>query len=324
MRITGARVRAISAAVPPARRGQGHWPDAAKIEKFVGIKEKRVASDGVLPSDMNLAAALPLLEAYPRESIDCLIHITQAPDYTAPATSCILHHRLGLGKHCAAFDAVQGCSAYTYGLWLSSCILSAGGAKRVLLLVGDRNAIPLDGLEPSDKATEILFGDAGTATILDADPDASPMWFVNGSDGSGWDCLVVPGSGRREQGSTTKLRMRGMDVFNFTLQQIPPLAFATLAEAGWQVGDVDKVICHQANKVILDSAQRKIGATDAQFVRGLENYGNTGGPSIGLAIVTEKVEPGRWLLLGFGIGLSWSGLAFDSTGVQVYPLVEMP
>jgi 3-oxoacyl-[acyl-carrier-protein] synthase-3 len=324
VRITGARVRAISAAVPAARRGQGHWPESAKIERVVGIKEKRIAGDGILPSDINLAAALPLLEDYPRESIDCLIHITQAPDYTAPAVSCILHHKLGLEKHCAAFDAVQGCSAYTYGLWLSSCILSAGGAKRVLLLVGDKNAIPMDGLEPSDKATEVLFGDAGTATILDADPDATPMWFVNGSDGSGWDCLVVPGSGRREQGCTTKLRMRGMDVFNFTLRQIPPLAFATLAEAGWQVSDVDKIVCHQANKMILDSAQLKIGATDQQFVRGLEYFGNTGGPSIALAIVTERVPAGRWLLLGFGIGLSWSGMAFDSTGVRVYPLVEMP
>lgn len=324
MIIRGVRLRAISAAVPPEIRGQDYWPDGAKLAKFTGIRERRVAAKNVLPSDMNVAAALPLLEKYPRDSIDCLIHITQAPDYTAPATSCIVHEALRLPTQCSVFDAVQGCSAYVYGLWLASCILAAGGAQRVLLLVGDINAVPSDKIEPSDKATEPLFGDAGTATIIDADPSAPPMTYVNGTDGTGWRFLVVPGSGRRQFGESTKLQMDGAEVFAFTLREIPPLAHAVLAEAGWSIDDCDAVVLHQANKVILDAARTKIGVPADKFVYGLEKFGNTGGPSVGLALVTEKVKPGKWLLLGFGIGMSWSGLAVDAAGVDVYPLVEMP
>jgi 3-oxoacyl-[acyl-carrier-protein] synthase III len=322
--IRGARIRAISAAVPPERRGQDYWPDGPKIAKFTGIRERRVARKNILPSDMNVAAAIPLLEKYPRESIDCLIHITQAPDYAAPATSCIVHETLQLPQQCSVFDAVQGCSAYVYGLWMASCILAAGGAKRAMLLVGDINAVPADNIEPTDKATEPLFGDAGTATIIDADPSAPPMTYVNGTDGTGWRFLVVPGSGRRQFGESTKLQMDGAEVFAFTLREIPPLAHAVLAEAGWSIDDCDAVVLHQANKVILDAARTKIGVPAEKFVYGLEHFGNTGGPSVGLALVTEKVKPGKWLLLGFGIGMSWSGLAVDASGVDVYPLVEMP
>jgi len=322
--IRGARIRAISAAVPIEKRGQDIWPDGAKLAKFTGIEERRVAPEGVLPSDMNKAAALPLFEKYPRESIDCLIHITQAPDFTAPATSCVLHEALALPQSCAAFDAVQGCSAYCYGLWIASCILSAGGAKRVLLLVGDKNTVPAELIGPEDKATEPLFGDAGTATILDADPSAPPMTYINGTDGTGWRFLVVPGSGRRHFGETTKLQMDGAEVFAFTLREIPPLAKAVLAEANWTIDDCDAVVLHQANKVILDAARTKMGVPAEKFVYGLKRFGNTGGPSVGLALVTENVKPGKWLLLGFGIGMSWSGLAVDASGVEVYPLVEMP
>jgi len=278
----------------------------------------------VLPSDMNVAAAIPLLEKYPRESIDCLIHITQAPDYTAPATSCIVHETLQLPTQCSVFDAVQGCSAYVYGLWLTSCILAAGGAKRALLLVGDINATPSNLIGPEDKATEPLFGDAGTATILDADPSAPPMAYVNGTDGTGWRFLVLPGSGRRNHGGSLKLQMDGAEVFAFTLREIPPLAHAVLAEAGWSIDECDAVVLHQANKVILDAARTKIGVPPEKFVYGLEYFGNTGGPSVALALVTERVKAGKWLLLGFGIGMSWSGLAVDASGVEVYPLVEMP
>ncbi len=128
------------------------------------------------------------------DSVDALIFVSQTPDYLLPATSCTLHRRLGLSKHCMAFDIILGCSGYVYGLFVACRLVAGVGVRRLLLLVGDTITRIVS---PQDRSSAMLFGDAGTATAIERNESAGEMLFELGTDGSGQNELIVPAGGFR-------------------------------------------------------------------------------------------------------------------------------
>src|SRR5438045_4134572 len=85
-----------------------------EIVDKIGIKERRFADADTCSSDLCFAAAEKLLAdmQIDKSEIDLLVFVSQTPDYRMPATSVLLQHRLGLGKHTMAFDVNLGCSGY--------------------------------------------------------------------------------------------------------------------------------------------------------------------------------------------------------------------
>ncbi len=339
-RISGVRLTGLAAAVPSSVRGVedlAGWmgeADAAKVAKETGVRERRVAPSRTCTSDLCQAAARALLAAAPPKTVDVLVFVSQTPDYFLPATSALLQHRLGLARGCAAFDVNLGCSGYVYGLWIAASIVAAGGARVALVLSGDTITRFLDA---GDRSTVPLFGDAGTATLLEADATAAPMVFHLSTDGAGGNHLVVPGGAFRhgfgapaDDGAKTPstLHMNGPEIFAFTLREVPPLVGDTLDLAGWGAEEPDAFVCHQANRFILEFLRRKIGIAADRFVIGLERYGNTSSASIPLAMVTElgdrlRGQRLKLLLAGFGVGLSWGGAAVEAGPLVVPPLMEI-
>ncbi len=124
--------------------------------------------------------------------------VTQTPDYFLPSTACVVHHRLGLKESCAAFDVGLGCSGYPYGLWMAAMMLQSRGFKRVLLLHGET---PTRFANRSDRSVALLFGDAGSATALEAaeSAGAKEWYFSLHTDGSGFDDLIIEGGGFRDR-----------------------------------------------------------------------------------------------------------------------------
>jgi 3-oxoacyl-[acyl-carrier-protein] synthase-3 len=263
--------------------------------------------------------------AWPRDSIDLLIFISQTPDYPFPATACVLQEKLGLRKTCAAFDINLGCSGYVYGLWIASQLLSSLGGSRALLLVGD---VGTPNLAPEDRSVQFIFGDAAAVTALERRPDAPDMTFVLGTDGTGASHLIIPGGGGRNKLNGTsfsrepgrdgvpravdELFMDGPQVFNFTIREVPGLLAQTLDAASWSFASVDKFVFHQANGYLLNYLRKRIEIPADRMVVALKEYGNTSSASIPLAIA-DKLENDfeqnsvRLLLAGFGVGWSWAG-----------------
>jgi len=195
-RVCGVKVAGISAAVPAYKRALiDELPaftqdEIRKLSENTGIQSRHIAPEGMCTSDLCHCAAERLLDelGWQRDTVDALIFVSQTPDYILPATSCTLQHRLGLSKHCAAFDINQGCSGYIYGLFVVSQLLLGGVVKRALLLVGDTlNRI----VSPQDRSTALLFGDAGTATALEMSPHAAPVFFGNRSPRLNYDYLLA-------------------------------------------------------------------------------------------------------------------------------------
>lgn len=235
IRIDHVRIAGISAGVPRTivRNDEStvHSTayDAAAFVELTGVKERRI-DDHNCTSDLCYAAAERLISdlGWDKKDIDGLVFVSQTTDYFLPATSCILQHKLGLSKECYATDIVLGCSGWVYGMSSAASLIGENGLKRVLLMAGDaRRHYP---------SFDPLFGFAGTVTALEYDPDASALNFHFGTDGSGYDAIIIPDGGSRNQismesfkdevidGKTynrLQTRMKGMDVFAFGISTAP-------------------------------------------------------------------------------------------------------
>jgi 3-oxoacyl-[acyl-carrier-protein] synthase-3 len=236
-----------------------------------------------------------------------------------------LQNRLGLPKSIAAFDINLGCSQYVYSLGIASGMLMASMANRALVLTGDTVSRIIN---PRDRAVVPLFGDAGTATLLErvAD-DRGFVAFDFGTDGTGAEALIWPASGLRLPRSSDTARektdktgsirsqnemyMDGAAIFMFTMRTVPQTVMRTLQKAGATLDDVDLFVFHQASQFIVDNAIRRLKIPREKVHMKLADLGNSGGSTVGIcladAVVAGVLKPGMKVLLSaFGVGLSWA------------------
>jgi 3-oxoacyl-[acyl-carrier-protein] synthase-3 len=295
-----------------------------RVVRNIGIETRRICSEWQYFSDLAVDASEKLLEElkWERDEIDALIVVTQSPDFLIPATAIILQDRLKLKTTTVAFDMNLGCSAYAFGLHVLGSMMSSGGIKKGLLLVGDKAATVI----------EPLFSDAGTATALEYDPDAPPMYFDLNSDGSGYQAIMLPVGGHREpiglQHMTPvkdedgiwrypgALILDGPAVLSFSTQRVPPAVRNLLEYAGCSTEEIDYFIFHQANRMINETIRKKLGLPPEKVPSTLHDFGNTSGASLPVTMTARIREPlmegkKKILLSGFGIGLSWGSCIVD-------------
>lgn len=336
-RIEGIRIAGIASCVPPRvvdnlEAGAMHGAvEVRKVVSMAGVRNRRVVDPGICSSDLSCQAARGLLEklGWAPESVTGLIMVTQSPDYFLPSTSCLIHKWLGLSADCASFDVGLGCSGYPYGLYLAATMLKAGGHERILVLHGETPS-----LFPAkdDRATSLLFGDAGSATALTLQGDARESAFNLCTDGSGYDGLIIRGGAFRDRNPADprdlSVYMDGAAIFNFTIQRVPPLIRDTLEFAAARADDVDAFILHQSNQYIMRYLATKCGLPAEKMPIVLGEFGNTGGASVPLTITntqsTARSAPIRLMMLGYGVGLSWGAALMDlpSDAVLLHSVFE--
>ena len=300
-----------------------------KIAAKTGIVSRRIAGPDEHTSDLAIAAGRALLarDGTDPASIDYLIVCTQTADFVMPAVSMLVHAALGLRSSAGATDITHGCSGYVVALGLASALIDSGQARQVLVITADTYSRIVN---EADKSVRTLFGDGAAATLVVASEQPGIHSFVYGSEGAGASSLVVPNGGlagsdrfpsadpvaRGLESNGYDFYMDGTAVFNFAIRVVPPTADEVLAKAGWSVDDVDSWVLHQANAFMLSHLRRKLGVPEERFVIELAETGNTVSSSIPLAIEAAAPKgvgaPGtRSVLIGFGVGLSWAGMAVD-------------
>ncbi|MBD9585061.1 ketoacyl-ACP synthase III [Delftia sp. Lp-1] len=315
---------------PPSQR-----TERERLVRNIGIQTRRICPEWQCFSDLAFVAAEKLLEElqWQREEIDALIVVTQSPDYPIPATAIILQDRLGLSHGTIAFDVNLGCSGYPFGLHLLGSMISAGGVKKGLLLVGDRSATVKDP----------LFSDAGTATALEFDASAAPMHFDLNSDGSGYKAIMLPAGGHREPygvqhliptrdehgylRTPADLILDGPAVLSFSTQRVPPAVERLLEYSQVAKDDIDYFVFHQANRMINETIRKKLGLPVEKVPSTLHDLGNTSGASLPVTMTARlnaqlQGQRNRLLLGGFGIGLSWGTAIVDIDQARFPALIE--
>ena len=346
------KISGIAAAVP-TKIVKAHDYDELFGEDVVskniattGVKETHHASKEQTSSDFAYVAARRLMDEMniDPESVGVLIFTAAYLDYQVPPTACVLQKRLGLSTDCIVFDNNLGCSGYVYGLQTMGAILNSSSAKRGLLLTGD---ITSKVVSPLDKS-RMLFGDGGTATLiekieddaLDGNNDTGAKNVIRvgmKTDGSRFKSIIVPAGAYRNvdaerertewsDGNTRSdydLYMNGMDVFSFSMTDVPKLAKEFMSKYEYNPDEFDAFIFHQPNLFILKHLIKKLGAGADKMPVSLDRYGNTSVCAIPLTICDayhDVEEEKKLFLYGFGVGLSWACAAITIDTKNVYSI----
>ncbi|MDQ2149848.1 ketoacyl-ACP synthase III [Alcaligenaceae bacterium C4P045] len=264
----------------------------------IGVRQRAVKAADEDTSDLACSAVEALLSkaGLSADAIEVLIVVTQNPDHNLPHVSALVHGKLKLSAHCAAFDVGLGCSGYVYGLSILQGFMLANGLQRGVLITADPYSKIVD---PDDKNTALLFGDAATATLIGPDPAFTVGPYSFGTEGAAHEALVCQNG---------QLSMNGRQVFNFAATRVAPHILALLERAGWEKTAVDAYLLHQGSKYIVDTICSRLGATPEQKRLGLMDVGNTVSSSIPLLLEQELSNPNarKLVLSGFGVGLSWA------------------
>jgi 3-oxoacyl-[acyl-carrier-protein] synthase-3 len=309
-------------------------------EAFVettGVKERR-SSETLTTSDLSFAAAEKLIAelGWDKSEIEGLIFVSQTADYLLPATACILQDRLGLPKECYAEDMALGCSGWVYGLSNVASLVATGAIKKALLLAGDAKKRAVETLDP-------LFGFAGSATAIEYVEGAKGFQFHFGTDGSGFEAIIKPDGGSRNQVSPASFElkeyegkmmhnlqthMKGMDVFSFGITTAPKSVKKLAERYGFNYLDADYVIFHQANMKMNNQIVKKLKLDPERVPSCMYRFGNTSSASIPLTIVGElkgkfENKPTKFICCGFGVGLSWGTVYFETENIIIPSVVEV-
>ena len=274
------------------------------ITSRTGIRERRFCAEGETAATLAVCAAKKALESAGMDAgeIDVMIVATSSGEYVMPSTACQVHGALSMREEIPVMDVGAACAGFLYALEVARGLLIARGGRRALVIGTEKMSGVLD---MADRNTCVLFGDGAGAAIFELDEEGEYVSTCGTRSGM----QIKVGGPRRAQ----PMEMEGQEVFRFATRIIPQCVETLLEKAGLTVGDVDHIVCHQANQRILDASMRRLGVGPEKMYKNLDRYANTSAASIPLAL-DEMREQGllergqRVILCGFGGGLTWSGV----------------
>ncbi len=337
-------IRAIAATLPKEilkleNLSEVYGADTVKkIIKNTGITEVHVAPENKTSADYCVAAAQKIFgetEISP-EIIDAIIFVTETPDYLVPHTAAILQSRLNLPNRVISMDINYGCAGYVYGIFQAALLIETGYCKNVLLCVGDT---PTKYINEHDKALRMVFGDAGSATILSEKNSAQNSAFNFFTDGAQGKNLMVQAGGFRmprkigvtdilnfdENGNGRTLEnisMDGMEIMNFVLKNIKRVIYETLEILNLPPSEINLFALHQANILISNYLTKRLKVAAEKVPFGAGKTGNTTCVSIPLMLSTlfAGVNPAlkKVVICGFGTGLTCAAGVVDLSGTKIF------
>ena len=317
--------------------------DVKKVVDKIGVFERRFADEKTCSSDLCYAAAEKLFadNNIDRNEIDLLVFVSQTPDYRMPATSILLQERLKLPMSAIAFDVNLGCSGFLYGLSIVYSFMEKQGLRKALLLDGETRSKVYS---PKDRQAAFIFGDAGVAALIERNEKYGESHFSLNSDGSRGELIMIPGGGYRNMSSIETLKekvvdeygnirtdehgfMKGSDVFNFVIIEIPKDIKRLFATTEKNVADMDYYVFHQANNFINSYIAKKMKLDTSKIPSTIHKYGNTSSVSVPLTIVSElkdKMEGKKNLMLSaFGVGMAWATAIVPFVDCKISDIVEL-
>lgn len=291
------------------------------ITTRTGIKERRIAAENQVTSDLGAAAAKMALEraGLKPEDIDLILVATNSPDTIFPSTACWVQKKLGT-KEMPAFDLQAGCTGLLYGLVVSEGLILSGTCRRVLLIGVD---ILSKITNWEDRTTCVLFGDGAGAFILEeSDDDSGLLSHFWGAEGSLGELLMLPGGGTLFPASEKTVKeklhyiyMKGNEVFKHAVKRMGESALEALKRAGLEKSQVDYLIPHQANLRIIDATGERLDLPKDKVVVNVNKYGNMSVATIPVAL-HELAEEGKLqkgqiiVMVAFGAGFTWASAVY--------------
>lgn len=282
------------------------------IVERTGIKQRHIADDNELTSDLAFAASIDAINnaSINKDEIELIIVATTTPDKTFPSTGTILQKKLGIGDKCFAFDIQAVCCGFIYALNVANNFIKTGQVKTALVVGAETMSKIVDW---KDRNTCILFGDGAGAVVLKAtDENKGILNCKLHSDGQYSDILNTTGGVSSTQ-TSGYIYMEGKEVFKLAVNKMADCVLENLLECNLTTSDIDLLIPHQANKRIIDGVGKKLNLTDDKVILTIQDQANTSAASVPLALdyaaKNNKIKQDNIIVLeALGGGLTWGSV----------------
>ncbi|MBK9326916.1 MAG: ketoacyl-ACP synthase III [Thiobacillaceae bacterium] len=282
------------------------------ILERTGIRERHIAAEGELTSDLAQQAAEKAIEAAGIDAgeIDLIVVATTTPDRVFPGTACVLQAKLGITNGCPAFDVQAVCSGFVYAVSVADQFIRSGQVRTALVVGAETLSRITDW---SDRGNCMLWGDGAGAVVLRASDEPGILATHLHADGRYQDLLFVDGGVSLKKEGACYMRMSGNAVFKMAVNTLDAIVDETLQANGLNKTDIDWLVPHQANIRIIQATAKKLGMSMERVVVTVDRHGNTSAASIPLALDTAvregKIKVGETVLMeAFGGGFTWGSV----------------
>jgi 3-oxoacyl-[acyl-carrier-protein] synthase-3 len=282
------------------------------IIERTGIRERHIAAEGELTSDLAQKAAERAIEAagIDESEIELIVVATTTPDRVFPSTACILQSKLGITNGCPAFDVQAVCSGFVYAVSVANQFIRSGQVKTALVVGAETLSRITDW---NDRGNCILWGDGAGAVVLQASDEPGIINTHLHADGRYQDLLFVDGGVSLKKEGECYMRMSGNAVFKMAVKTLDAIVDETLTANGLEKSDIDWLVPHQANIRIIQATAKKLGMSMDNVVVTVDRHGNTSAASVPLALDTAvregRIKPGELVLMeAFGGGFTWGSV----------------
>lgn len=297
-----------------------------------GIKTRHI-SDGEPTWYMGEQAALRAIEAagIDPEDIGLIIDTTITQEYCTPSMSCIIQGKIG-AINAACFDLNAACSGFVYAMDTAHRFLMTDRNMKYALVISNESLSKITNY--SDRSSCILFGDGAAAAIIEY---AEGRLYTShlGADGTGAKHLyahsalptspfVKPeeaakyddGMGEGPENWPHTMFQNGKEVYKFATHALANAAKAAALKIDFNLDELDKIVPHQANMRIIETAMKYLKQPIEKIVVNIAQHGNTSSASIPIAfdeaIREGKIKRGEKVcLVGFGAGLTYGAIIFE-------------
>ena len=289
------------------------------IRTRTGIEERRFLKEGAT-SDLIVPAAQECMEkrGISVQEIDMIIVATVTPDHMFPSTAAVVQNKLGI-NNCWGYDISAACSGYIFALINAAKMVESGTCDKVLLCGADKMSSIVDF---QDRSHAILFGDAGTATLIERSdtPGTGILDHILHIDGEGGQYLHQKAGGSAKPASMETVQKRehyiyqdGQAVFKAAVKGMADVSVDIMTKNGLTNEDIDWLVPHQANLRIIDATARRMGLNPEKVMINIQRYGNTTAATIPLCLYEwyedGKLKEGQNLVLSsFGAGYTWGSV----------------
>ena len=299
------------------------------IMQRIGIKERRIMTEsGKATSDMGVEAVRSLLQktGTSPDEVDLLLCATITPDMPFPATANIIAHKVGI-HNAWSFDINAACSGFIFTLITASQFVESGQYKKVIVVGADMMSAITN---YKDRTTCTLFGDAGTAVLLEPSIDDNGIIdHIHHVDGLGRSHLHMKAGGSLRPASHETVAndehfiyQEGQTVFKYAVSKMADVSVEMMEKHGLNSGNLAWLVPHQANMRIIDATARRMGLDPSKVMINIEKYGNTTAATIPLCLYDyeKQLKKGDNIILAaFGAGFTWGSVylkwAYDSLDV---------
>jgi len=297
------------------------------LEEKVGIKERHIAREDQATSDLAVKAVNQLIEKnnINRDELDFIVLCSLSPDYVLPQTSSQVQTLCELPTSIYSIDVRMGCTGFVHSLSVAQSLIAGMGFKKGLVVTADKFSIYLS---YRDYTVDTLFSDSAAAVLVEEDPKLFEIVAHDfGTDGTGVEHIIIPAGGSRLriseetskfesikpgiERSNNYLYMNGRQVMKFANNTVPSSADKVFKKSGTTLQDLDWLVLHQANKLMLENIGELLGIDKEKNYINLWNKGNTIASSIPIALKEildnkQRLNHGRhWMIVGFGLGFAW-------------------